>query len=313
MNCNQEHRLSRDELASCLVSALLAAGKAGAAIREIYGSAFSVEFKDDRSPLTLADKRSHEIITERLREGLPGCRIFPVLSEEGREITFEERSRWEHFWLVDPLDGTKEFIKRNGEFTVNIALIRKQGPILGVIYVPVKEIFYFAAEGFGAGKMDAGSFINLDLGFGDREGLLNSVLKNSVTLPCGERTGQAASGSGKPVLTVAGSRSHSTAEFQNFLEELKSRYGNVEFISAGSSLKFCLVAEGKADIYPRFGPTMEWDSAAGQCIVEQAGGRVVSMDDGLPLAYNKRDLRNPFFVCEGNGVRVFSWEGGGKE
>jgi 3'(2'), 5'-bisphosphate nucleotidase len=313
MRPSQEHYFSRNEIVSCLFSALLAAEKAGEAIMEIYGSSFRVEFKDDRSPLTLADKSSHEIIADRLREGPAGCGELPVLSEEGSEIPFEERSRWGYFWLVDPLDGTKEFIKRNGEFTVNIALIRKQAPIVGVIYVPVKEIFYFAAEGMGARKMDAASFSRLKPESRDLDGMLDAVLRNSVSLPIEAREEQRASEPRKPGLTVAGSRSHSTETFQDFLDEMKRKYGEVAFVSAGSSLKFCLVAEGRADIYPRFSPTMEWDSAAGQCIVEQAGGMVVSMDDGLPLGYNKRDLRNAFFVCEGKGVHVFRPEGREKE
>jgi 3'(2'), 5'-bisphosphate nucleotidase len=313
MRSSEEHYFSRNEIVSRLFGALVAAKKAGEAIMEIYGSSFSVEFKDDRSPLTLADKSSHEIIAGRLRGGPAGSEELPVLSEEGREIPFEERSRWGHFWLVDPLDGTKEFIKRNGEFTVNIALIRKQAPVVGVIYVPVKEIFYFAAEAIGARKMNAGSFNSLELESGDLDRMLDAVLRNSVSLPREAGEKQRASEPQKPGLTVAGSRSHSTEAFQDFLEKMKRKYGEVEFVSAGSSLKFCLVAEGRADIYPRFGPTMEWDSAAGQCIVEQAGGRVVSMDDGLPLGYNKRDLRNAFFVCEGKGVRVFRPEGPEKE
>ncbi len=303
--------MSRTEIASCLFSALLAAGKAGEAIMEIYGSVLSVELKDDRSPLTLADKNSHAIISDRLgmkqsAAGLIGeCGKFPVLSEEGREVPFEERRRWGLFWLVDPLDGTKEFIKRNGEFTVNIALIRGHAPVIGVIYVPVKGTFYFAAEGLGARKMEAAALASLDRETGGIDSKLDALLRNSVALPPEGGTGRDTRGPGRPGLIVAGSRSHSTGAFQDFLEEMRRRYGEVEFISAGSSLKFCLVAEGKADIYPRFGPTMEWDSGAGQCIVEQAGGRVVSTDDGLPLAYNKRDLRNAFFFCEGNGVRLF--------
>jgi 3'(2'), 5'-bisphosphate nucleotidase len=313
MLSGQENFFSRNEVVSRLFGAMVAAEKAGEAIMEIYGSAFAVALKDDRSPLTLADKRSHEIIAGLLRESPAGRGELPVLSEEGREIPFEERSQWGYFWLVDPLDGTREFIKRNGEFTVNIALIRKQAPIVGVIYVPVKEIFYFAAEGIGARKMDAASFSRLKLESGGLDRTLDAVVRNSVSLPLEAGEVRHSSERQTPGLTVAGSRSHSTEAFQDFLEEMKKKYGEVEFISAGSSLKFCLVAEGKADIYPRFGPTMEWDSAAGQCIVEQAGGRVVSMDDGLPLGYNKRDLRNAFFVCEGKGVCVFRPEGREKE
>jgi 3'(2'), 5'-bisphosphate nucleotidase len=298
-------------MVSCLLTALRAARLAGEAIMEIYGSSFRVEFKDDRSPLTLADKRSHEIIVGRLNECPVAHGELPVLSEEGRELPFEERSRWGYFWLVDPLDGTKEFVKRNGEFTVNIALIRKKAPVIGIIYVPAKEIFYFAAEGIGARKMDAAAFNILRLEGDKPDGEMGAILRNSVSLPLEVGDVQLSSEGQERGLTVTGSRSHSAEAFEHFLEQMKKKYGVVKFISAGSSLKFCLVAEGRADIYPRFGPTMEWDSAAGQCIVEQAGGRVVSMEDDLPLPYNKSDLRNVFFVCEGKGVHVFrpgSWE-----
>jgi 3'(2'), 5'-bisphosphate nucleotidase len=293
MRPEKKRKLSREELLSCLYTALLAAKEAGRAITGIYNSPFVVELKEDRSPLTAADKRSHEIISSCLKGA------FPVLSEEGREVPFQERSEWNYFWLIDPLDGTKEFIKRNGEFTVNIALVHSDAPVMGVIYVPVRQVLYFALEGFGAYKMEnAMAFEGWNAGH-ENATAAEAAIRASVKLPLQEASREVSHGQPSK-LVVAGSRSHSTKEFEVFLGEMRKRYREVEFISAGSSLKFCLVAEGKADIYPRFGPTMEWDTAAGQCIVEQSGGKVFSMEDRRPLSYNKMDLRNVFFVCEGN-------------
>ena len=238
------------------------AKEAGRAILEVYETDFEVSYKQDKSPLTIADKRSHEIIKARLKELTPR---FPVLSEEGKDIPFDERKKWVYFWLVDPLDGTKEFIRRNGEFTVNIALIKKDKPILGVIYVPVKELLYFAEIGEGAFKLE--------------EKRLTKIKVDQKIDDGGYR--------------VVVSRSHMTTEVEQFLETIKVK----ERMSAGSSLKFCLIAEGRADIYPRFGPTMEWDTAAGQAIVEQAGGVVISRDSREPLKYNNKKLQNPWFIC----------------
>jgi 3'(2'), 5'-bisphosphate nucleotidase len=260
--------------------------EAGKAILDVYESDFSVEHKDDKSPLTLADRRSHEVITSQL-EILPAFRI-PILSEEGKNIPYEERKNWDMFWLVDPLDGTREFIKRNGEFTVNIALIRKGHPVFGIIYIPAKNRIYFASEGIGAYKLEPGNVSESDP--------LDNVLGNSEKLPL--------FGSKKLVtrrsslVTVIASRSHMSPETEQFINTLKAGHGEVTSISAGSSLKFCLLAEGKADFYPRFGPTMEWDTAAGQAIVEQAGGRVLRVDTKKPLRYNKENLLNPWFVAE---------------
>ena len=233
------------------ISASLEAGKA---ILEVYGSDFAVQHKDDRSPLTLADKRSHEIIAARLSDA-PGH--YPLLSEEGRSIPFTERRQWDLFWLVDPLDGTKEFIKRNGEFTVNIALIRQGVPVLGVIYVPVTNVLYFAAEGMGTWKLAHAAEA------GD-------IRERASRLP---RVG----GPSRPITAIA-SRSHLSPETEAFLAGLRQQHGQIEIVSAGSSLKFCLLAEGKADVYPRFAPTMEWDTAAGQAVLEASGGRVVDAD-----------------------------------
>ena len=243
---------------------------AGQAILEVYDSDFSVEQKDDKSPLTLADKRSHEIISEFLHARYP----YPVLSEEGKNIPCAERKNWECFWLVDPLDGTKEFIKRNGEFTVNIALIEGGRPVLGVIYQPVADLLYYAVQGEGSFKVEGGS--------GEK-------------LPLRRK---------KDNLTVVGSRSHGSKAFDDYVEVLRSQYGTCAFISAGSSLKFCLVAEGRADIYPRLAPTMEWDTAAGQIIVEEAGGLVLEAKSRTPLRYNKESLLNPHFVAFGKDTHV---------
>ncbi|MBI4688725.1 MAG: 3'(2'),5'-bisphosphate nucleotidase CysQ [Nitrospirae bacterium] len=282
--------------ANLFITAILAAKEAGDAIMKIYGSDYEIEYKDDNSPLTVADRQSHEVIKGCLENS--GIEKFPVLSEEGKDVSYEERKEWEYFWLVDPLDGTKEFIKRNGEFTVNIALIHKNSPIMGVVYVPVRETLYFAAKGTGAYKLTGGSLMSASKSLTDNPGeSLNMILKDSLKLPI-EDSGSRIPGS----ISVVGSRSHATTELEAFVEDLKKKYKEVDFISAGSSLKFCLVGERKADIYPRFGPTMEWDTAAGQCIVEQTGGRVISVKDKKPLSYNKRDLRNEYFICEGRHI-----------
>ncbi len=275
-----------------ILTALLAAKRAGEAILDVYGSDFAVEHKDDKSPLTLADKRSHEIIMDVLEQTITvNNGTVPVLSEEGRGIPFDERKEWEYFWLVDPLDGTKEFVKRNGEFTVNIALIRKHKPVLGIIYIPVKDVFYFAAVNFGTYKLE-----NSESLFDNSVDNLSikELLDKSQRLPL--------TNNNKSSFTVIGSRSHTSEEFSEFVKLLNEKYGEVEFISSGSSLKLCLVAEGEADVYPRFGPTMEWDTAAGQAIVEQAEGSVMDIQTREPLRYNKEDLLNPFFIVSRQGV-----------
>jgi len=259
------------DLSTLLTPVIAAAREAGKAILEVYSTDFSVELKNDNSPLTLADKLSHEIIVRRLTE-ITGDTI-PILSEEGKDIPYEERKKWDYFWLVDPLDGTREFIKRNGEFTVNIALIREQRPVLGVIYVPVADILYAAYEEVGAYKEGGGLRVKLP------------------EQHPGKR------------FTIVGSSSHGTEELAAFVEEAKLEYGEVDFISAGSSLKFCLVAEGKAEVYPRLGPTMEWDTAAGQAIAELAGASVTEMETNKPLTYNKQSLLNPWFMVSGPNWR----------
>lgn len=239
-----------------------AALKAGQAIIEVYQSEdFGVERKGDDSPLTKADKAAHLTIVKYLEpSGLP------VLSEEGKDIPYEKRKDWDHFWMVDPLDGTKEFIKKNGEFTVNIALIHRRHPIIGVVYAPVLDWLYWGNRLSGAWKQESGRqpfrLENQD----DRE-----------------------------VSTVVASRSHLSAETKAFIDQ----YPQAEIISMGSSLKFMLVAEGRAQIYPRFAPTMEWDTAAAQAVLEAAGGQVLKYPENEPMDYNRKDMLNGWFVARG--------------
>jgi 3'(2'), 5'-bisphosphate nucleotidase len=273
-----------------ILTAILAAKRAGEAILDVYDSDFEVEQKDDKSPLTLADKRSNEIITDVLEQTITvNNSTVPILSEEGKEIPYDERKEWEYFWLVDPLDGTKEFVKRNGEFTVNIALIHKHKPVLGIIYIPVKDVFYFAAINFGTYKLENSEILTGDLS-------IKELIDKSEKLPLNNNN--------KTSLTVIGSRSHTSEEFSEFVRRLNEKHGNVEFISSGSSLKLCLVAEGKADVYPRFGPTMEWDTAAGQAIAEQAKCTVMDTQTNEPLSYNKNNLLNPFFIVSRQGFSL---------
>ncbi|KHE67418.1 3'(2'),5'-bisphosphate nucleotidase CysQ, partial [Halobacillus sp. BBL2006] len=240
-----------------------AAIKAGKEIMEIYETDFEVEYKEDESPLTVADKRSHIIIKTALQENYPD---IPILSEEGSQLTYEERQSWKEFWLVDPIDGTKEFIKKNGEFTVNIALIREGKPVFGVVYAPALDHLYVADEEKGAFKTTSVT---------EKE----SIAENTIKLPLKD--------SNDKIAKVVASRSHMSKETEAFIDELKLKYQEVEKISAGSSLKLCLVAEGEADYYPRYAPTMEWDTGAGQAIVELSGGRVEIANEKNPLTYNK--------------------------
>lgn len=237
--------------------------KAGRAIMEIYESGdFDVEIKDDNSPLTRADKAADSVINEGLKTLTPDV---PILSEESASVAYSERSQWNQFWLVDPLDGTKEFIKKTNEFTVNIALIENGKPVMGVVVAPVLGTTYYGVVGEGAFKIDSSG-------------------KKKITVTTRDRAH-------KP--RVVASVSHKGPILETFLAQL----GPHEIVNMGSSLKFCLVAEGSADIYPRLSPTMEWDTAAAQAVVECAGGDVVDLD-GERLIYNKPDLHNPFFmVC----------------
>jgi len=280
-----------------LLKAIQVSIKAGNAILDVYHSNFSVEHKADSSPITLADKRSHEIIIKELRQFQ-----IPILSEEGGDIPYEERKSWNKLWIIDPLDGTKEFIKRNGEFTVNIALVVDGKPYLGVIYIPDKEILYYAVKGKGAYRLENSRIIELlrkESGEDEEPGLLNNISNDSIRLPVNQSIGS--------TFTIVGSRSHSSPELERFIEKKRSEYGKVEFISAGSSLKFCMVAEGRADIYPRFGRTMEWDTASGQAIAETVGAQVLNMNTHVPLIYNKENLQNPWFIVTKPGYRRESW------
>jgi 3'(2'), 5'-bisphosphate nucleotidase len=267
---------------SFLLSAIEASWKAGDEILRVYQSDFDVESKKDNSPLTLADKKSHDIIFKILSETQ-----IPILSEEGKEISYNERQRWPRLWIVDPLDGTKEFVKRNGEFTVNIALVENGIPILGVIYVPVKKDLYFGQKNIGAFKAAALDHFQ----FSDLEQLLIKSKKLPEKLT-------------RDKFTVVASRSHQTETTMNFIDGLKKKYGEVETVSAGSSLKICLVAEGVADIYPRFGPTMEWDTAAGQAILESAGGKLIDAQTNLPMRYNRESLKNNSFIAVLSSVNL---------
>lgn len=259
--------MSIDHLDELLPSVTKLAQMAGDKILAIYNSEFSVDFKTDASPLTAADLAAHRCIVS----GLAEIADFPVISEESATIPFATRSTWTTYWLVDPLDGTKEFIKRNGDFTVNIALIHRHKPVLGVVQVPARQQCYFAAQGVGA--------------FKQTEGQPSHPIK-------------AKSKSGDPLI-VAGSLSHKTEELASYLRNLPEH----QLISIGSSLKFCLVAQGSADIYPRMGLTSEWDTAAAQCVVEQAGGSVIDIS-GEPLEYNKKEsYLNPFFLVFGDKTR----------
>ncbi len=242
---------------------------AGAAVLEVYETDFAVVAKEDASPLTEADRRSNAVILEGLGRLDPA---IPVISEETRTLPYEERRGWELFWLVDPLDGTKEFIKRNGEFTVNIALVRGGTPVLGVVYQPVGDHLYWAAEGSGAWKSSGGGAPTRLSGGGHY--------------------------SDKDAVVVVASRSHLTDEVREFVAALEAAGKRVEFRSAGSSLKLCLVAEGAADVYPRLGPTMEWDTAAAHAIALEAGRKVVAHPGGEVLRYNKENLLNPHFMVE---------------
>jgi 3'(2'), 5'-bisphosphate nucleotidase len=278
------------DLKPYILKSIQAAIAAGNAINQVYHSEdFGVEYKSDKSPLTLADQKSHEIIMNVLTEF-----DFPILSEEGKDTPFAQRKDWEHFWVVDPLDGTKEFIKRNGEFTVNIALIKNSRPVLGTIFVPDRNTLYFAGQDLGAYKLEDGPFNQMLITQADSKedvrDFLNQIIGQSIKLPVIDPQ--------RAVLTIVGSRSHKTAELEAYVEEKRKTHGEVEFISAGSSLKICLVAEGRADVYPRLGPTMEWDTAAGQAIAEYAGASVYQYDTSKPLIYNKEDLHNPWFIVQ---------------
>ncbi len=282
--------------------AIQAALDAGEAILDIYEQDFEVEFKADESPLTTADKAAHNIIVQML-EKTP----HPVLSEESAKVAYGERKDWGTYWLVDPLDGTKEFIKKNGEFTVNIALIENGQPVAGVVYVPVSHTLYVGSAQSAWG-MEQGAWKAEECAGKSVEEILASAGKCSV------------SGTPGTPLKIVASKSHCNDETRQFIADLEAMHGKAELVSKGSSLKLCMVAEGVADIYPRIAPTMEWDTAAAHAVVVAAGGAVYQYDKNLsvsayngcgenddsaprqvpsPLSYNKENLLNPYFVVSG--------------
>ncbi|MBL7956798.1 MAG: 3'(2'),5'-bisphosphate nucleotidase CysQ [Flavobacteriales bacterium] len=269
-------------LMNAAIEAALAAGRE---ILAVYGTDFTTEQKADKSPLTEADKRAHQAIAAAL---LPTG--LPVLSEEGKEVDLEERQRWQRYWLVDPLDGTKEFIKRNGEFTVNIALMERDGqpqgplgsarPISGVLYAPVKDQLFFAWQGGGAYR------------------------QNAATSKGGSAYERALSAERLPVphaldaFTIVASRSHQSPETEAYIARMEQEHGRVSLTSMGSALKICLVAVGAADAYPRYAPTMEWDTAAGHAIANEAGKRLIDITTNEPMRYNKASLVNNWFIVQ---------------
>lgn len=273
--------MTNNQIRQMLFTAAQAAYNAGLEIMQVYENEnFQVETKEDDSPLTLADKHAHESIMQSLdNTGIP------VLSEEGESHDFEKRKNRKYFWLVDPLDGTKEFIKKNNEFTVNIALTEKDTPVAGVIYVPVFRQMYLGEINTGAFKKDNVSDSDFSPGK-----TFETFLQTSQKLPIINKH--------RPYTAVA-SRSHRSEETREFLQKLEEEKGPTAIISKGSSLKICMVAEGKADIYPRFGPTMEWDTGAGHAIA-LASGASVNKTDGTPLLYNKENLLNPYFIVKRN-------------
>lgn len=262
--------MSNKDLKSLIEPVIQIAYQAGKKIMEVYDRGFDVEEKSDHTPVTEADMAAHHIIETGLTELTPH---LPILSEESKPLSFAERQQWQRYWLTDPLDGTREFIKRNGEFTVNIALIDGNSPVLGVIYAPVVGALYYAAKGQGAFKQES----------------TESPVEIQVRKHCSDK------------IIIAGSRSHQTEAFKQFV----SRLDNYEIICMGSALKSCLVAEGKADLYARLGPTSEWDTAAAQCIVEEAGG-LLTDTSMQALCYNTKDeLLNPHFFVFGD--RTIDW------
>lgn len=250
--------------------------EAGEAILEIYNAAEGIVYtkKDDDSPLTRADQRSNEVLCAGLEKLSPK---LPIISEENKAIDYQERSTFDYCWMIDPLDGTKEFIKRNGEFTINLALIHEHKVVLGMMYVPCTETLYW-------GIKDGGAFVQKD----------GAV--NTLKVPDFEKKDEG--------LKVVCSRSHFNAETENVLGQLNQP----ETVSVGSALKFMLIAQGDAHVYPRAAPTMEWDTAAAQIIVEEAGGKVLQLSSNQPLVYNKENLLNPYFIAYGNTSDPFVFD-----
>lgn len=254
--------------------AIKAALKAGEVIMKVYNNPITVELKDDKSPLTEADTKANSVINSFL---VPTN--IPIISEENKQTDYNVRSLWDTCWIVDPVDGTKEFIRRNGEFTVNIALVKYGKPELGVIYVPASKTLYFTDV--NTKKAYKSNLKAHDISF-------DEIVNKAIVLKPKENT--------TSNLQLVGSRSHMNQETLDYMEKLKKEGKEIEVVSKGSSLKFCLVAEGNADIYPRFAPTMEWDTAAGQAICNAVGVDVISQETQRPLLYNKENLLNPWFL-----------------
>ncbi|MBN2825778.1 MAG: 3'(2'),5'-bisphosphate nucleotidase CysQ [Campylobacterales bacterium] len=250
------------------------AQEAGAATMEIYQKDFAVEYKDDQSPLTEADIKANAIICEALTKLYP---TLPILSEENKTVAYSERKDWEYYWCIDPIDGTKEFIKKNDEFTINIALIAKNTPVLGVVYAPALGELYYAKKGEGAYKR---------------------VLSVKCEVLSEEKLPLQANDKPNEELAVVASKSHLSDETQAFIDNLALSTQHLTLTSKGSSLKLCMIATGEADIYPRLAPTMEWDTAAADAIVREAGKMSYQFESETPLVYNKEDLLNPWFVVK---------------
>lgn len=266
--------------------AIAAAFAAGREILAVYATEFTAEEKADKSPLTAADRRAHRAIVDAL-----ATTDLPVLSEEGKALDVEERQPWQRFWLVDPLDGTKEFIKRNGEFTVNIALMERDGqpassmgcavPVGAVLYVPARDLLYFAWNGGGAYRIE-------EAGTRGTTSALN-LAALAQRLPINMH---------RDTYTIVASRSHSSPDTETFIKRMQERHGRVDLVSMGSALKICLVAEGAADVYPRYAPTMEWDTAAGHAIAAEAGKQLIDVTTNEPMRYNKASLVNNWFIVQ---------------
>ena len=267
--------MNNKEIRGLLEIAVKASIEAGFKVLEIYKEDFDVILKSDKSPLTVADTASNDIISGYLEKT-----GIPVLSEEGKEVSFEDRSTWEYFWMVDPLDGTKEFVKRNGEFTINVALIHQQKVIGGVVFAPVLKDLYL-------GSVETPSVKIENISEKESSSSLDELLLKAIVLPEVDE---------KKKFTVVASKSHMTSETEDFINDLKKTHSEISILSKGSSLKICMVGEGAADVYPRFAPTMEWDTAAGHAVVKFAGGNILNNDSKTELLYNKKSLLNPWFI-----------------
>ena len=267
--------MSDKEIRDLLEIAVQASIEAGFKVLEIYKDDFDVILKSDKSPLTIADTASNDIITAHLEKT-----GIPILSEEGKEVSFEERSTWAYFWMVDPLDGTKEFVKRNGEFTINVALVHQQKVIAGVVFAPVLKDLYFGSVEMASVKIEK-------IQENESSSSLDELLSRAISIPVKDEA---------RAFTVVASKSHMTSETEEFINDLKKTHSEISIISKGSSLKICMVGEGAADVYPRFAPTMEWDTAAGHAVVKFAGGNIMNNENKSELLYNKKSLLNPWFI-----------------